>query len=63
MFIIMRRVFIIAVIVMLVFLLISTFTGIGEEIRHPVTQYAVLLSGFGYAILFVLTKRNKDTIG
>ncbi|PAD90577.1 hypothetical protein CHH52_19315 [Shouchella clausii] len=59
----MRGVFIIAMIVVLVLLLISTFTGIGEEIRHPVTQYAVLISGFGYAILFVIMKRKKDTIG
>ncbi|XOQ16251.1 MAG: Group-specific protein [Shouchella clausii] len=63
MFIIMRRVFIIAVIVMLVLLLLSTVTGVGEEIRHSATQYAVLFSGFGYTVLFVLTKRKKDTIG
>lgn len=56
----LKKVVLTAMIITLLFLIVSMITGFGEEVRHTVTQYAILIFGISYVILDLLTDKKKE---
>ncbi|MBM7836854.1 hypothetical protein JOC54_000085 [Alkalihalobacillus xiaoxiensis] len=56
----LKLVVLVGMVLTLVFLILSMITGLGENIRHEVTQYSILIFGIAYVILDLFSKSKEN---